>query len=108
MYPQPDLRLGTSRKAVLLRAIALRRVQLADAAARATQPLELLDRVVEFWKRLGPFTRLAAVSVGVFGTRRAMPRLKTWRSILRWVTIGLGALRVFRAVAANRARADDA
>jgi len=108
MYPQPDLRLGTSRKAVLLRAIAHRRVQLADAAARATQPLELLDRVVEFWKRMGPLTQLAAVSVGVFGARRASPRLNTWQSILRWGTIGFSALRVFRSVAANRARADDA
>lgn len=65
MYPHGELRALASRKAILQARIAVRRWESARAAAELAQPVALIDRGVELWRRIAPFVKLLAVPGGL-------------------------------------------
>jgi len=93
MYPQRELAGLAAHKAALRRDIALRRAECAAAAARVAQPLEWLDRMVAFWRRLSPFAQFAVVPLGAFVTRAVFPRLRILVSLVKWGPLVFGAVR---------------
>ena len=99
MYPQRELiRLG-AYKAALRRDIAFSRVRCAEAAARAVQPLEWFDRVLDFCRRLSPFAQIAAIPLGLLVQRTVFPRRKILGSLLRWAPLVFSAVRGLKAAA---------
>jgi len=94
MYPERELTRLAAAKAALRRDIALRRAQCAQAAARVTQPLEWLDRVLAFWRRLPPLARFAALPLGMLVQRAVLPRLKLLRRLVRWSPLVFAIFRV--------------
>ena len=93
MYPQRELTRLAAYKVALRRDIAFRRAECAEAAARATQPLEWLDRMLAFLRRLSPFAQFAAVPLGFLVTRAVFPRSKILGSLVRWGPLVFGAVR---------------
>ncbi len=84
MYPQPELNQLAVRKAGLRRAIAVRRARCAQAAARVAQPLEWIDPMLAFWRRLPLLAQFAAVPLGLLVQRNGSPRWKILRTLIRW------------------------
>ena len=76
MYPDRELTRLAAYKAALRRDVALRRAQCAVAAARVAQPLEWLDRMLAFWRRLSPFVKFAALPLGFLLKRSLAPRTR--------------------------------
>jgi hypothetical protein len=93
MYPDEELRQLASQKALLQREIALHRAAFAEAAGRVSQPLEWLDRVVEFARKCSPFAKLAAVPLGFLVKRTLFPRFRILSSAVRWGPVVMGAFR---------------
>jgi hypothetical protein len=93
MYPDRELTRLAAHKAALQRNIALRRAQCVEAAARVAQPLEWLDRMLLFWRRLSPLAQFAAVPLGILVQRTVFPRVKILRSLVRWGPLVFGAVR---------------
>ena len=93
MYPDRELTRLAARKAALRRDIALRRAQCAAAAARVAQPLEWLDRMLAFWRRLSPLVKFAALPLGFLLKRSLAPRIRVLGALLRWGPPVLGAVR---------------
>jgi hypothetical protein len=104
MYPDRELIRLAAYKAALQRDIALRRVQCEALAVQVARPLEWLDRVVAFWRRLSPFARYAAVPLGLLVKRAVFPRMKVLRALLRWGPLIFGAARGIRSAAKARSR----
>jgi hypothetical protein len=102
MYPAEELNRLAWHKAALQRDIARRRRDCAEAASRVVQPLEWLDRAVAFWRKLSPFTRLAAVPLGIVLKRTLLPRAKIFGALVRWAPLAFGVFRSMRAAAAAR------
>jgi hypothetical protein len=94
MYPERELTRLAAAKAVLRSRIGLRRAQCAEAAARVSQPLQWLDRMLALWRRIPPLARFAALPLGMLVQRTAFPRLKLLRWFVRWSPLVFGALRV--------------
>ena len=92
MYPDRELTRLAAYKAALRRGIALRRAQCAEAAARAAQPLEWLDRGLAFWRRLSPLVKYAAPPLGFLLKRSLAPRTRVLGALLRWGPPVLGAV----------------
>jgi hypothetical protein len=92
MYPDRELTRLAAYKAALRRGIALRRAQCAVAAARVAQPLEWLDRMLAFWRRLSPFVKFAALPLGFLLKRSLAPRTRVLGTLLRWGPPVLGAV----------------
>lgn len=65
MYPHGELTALAARKAILQARIAVRRWETAQAAAQFAQPIALIDRGVEMWRRISPFVKLLAVPGGL-------------------------------------------
>lgn len=65
MYPHGELKALANRKAILQARIAVRRWESAQAAAELAQPIALIDRGVEMWRRISPFIKLLAVPGGL-------------------------------------------
>lgn len=104
MYPSRELTRLAVHQANLRGRIAAGRTQCAAAATKLVRPLLLLDRVVDFWRRLSPLVRGAALPVG-FLVQRALFRRRHWfRSRLRWGTLIFGVVRVARLVMGMRRR----
>ena len=93
MYPDRELTRLAAYKAALRRDIALRRAQCAKAAAQVAQPLEWLDRMLAFWRRLSPLVKFAALPLGLLLKRSLAPRLRVLGALLRWGPPVLGAVR---------------
>ena len=93
MYPQPQLNRLAAHKVVLRRGIALRRAQCAEAAARIAQPVEWLDRMLSFVRRILPLVKVAAVPLGFLAVRTVLPRRKILGSLVRWSPLVFGAVR---------------
>jgi hypothetical protein len=93
MYPQRELTRLAAHKAVIRRHVARRRTQCAEAAVHVARPLEWLDRVLAFWRRLSPLAAAAAVPLGLLVSRTLFPRLKILGSLARWGPLALSALR---------------
>jgi hypothetical protein len=92
MYPDRELTRLAAYKAALRRGIALRRAQCAVAAARVAQPLEWLDRMLAYWRRLSPFVKFAALPLGFLLKRSLAPRTRVLGTLLRWGPPVLGAV----------------
>ena len=93
MYPDRELTRLAAYKAALRRDIALRRAQCAEAAARVAQPLEWLDRMLAFWRRLSPLVKFVALPLGFLLKRSLAPRTRVLGTLLRWGPPVLGAVR---------------
>jgi hypothetical protein len=93
MYPDKELRRLASQKIALQREIALRRLDCAEAAARVSEPLEWLDRMLAFWRKFSPIAQLAALPLGFLVKRTLFPRLKLLGSVMRWGPLFVGAVR---------------
>ena len=93
MYPQRELNRLAVYKAILRCDIAFRRVRCAEAAAQVVQPLEWLDRMLAFCRRLSPLVQIAAVPLGFLVQRTVFPRRKILGSLLRWAPIVVGVVR---------------
>jgi hypothetical protein len=93
MYPEQELKRLAAQKAALQKEIALGRIACAQAAARVAKPLEWLDRVTEFWRKLSPLAKLSLVPLGALARRFVMPRFKLFGSLLRWVPLVFGVAR---------------
>lgn len=106
MYPNWELRRLAAHKVALRRGIALSRTRCVEAAARVAQPLEWLDRMLAFWRKLPPIARFAAVPLGLLATRTVFPRLKFIGSLARWGPLAFGAARGIGAAIGNRFGAD--
>ena len=84
MYPREELNRLAVRKAALGLEITLCRADCGHAAARALRPLETLDRIMAFWRRLSPLARFAAVPLGFVLKRTLFRRAKVVGSLLSW------------------------
>ncbi len=93
MYPQRELTRLAAYKTALRWDISLHRTQCMEAAARVTQPLAWLDRMLAFWRRLSSFGPLAAVLLGWVVTRTVFPRRRILSSLLRWAPLVFGLVR---------------
>ena len=96
MYPDRELIRLAAHKAALRRSIGFHRIQCVQAAARLAQPLEWLDRMLAFWRRLPSFARVAVVPLGLIVARTVFPRMKILGSLMRWGPLILGAVRGLR------------
>ena len=102
MYPQRELIRLAAYKSALRRDVALRRAQCAGAAARMAQPVEWLDRMLVFWRRLSPLAQFATVPLGLLVARTVFPRLKILGSLARWGPLVFGAVRGLSSVVKTR------
>ncbi|MDI1336319.1 MAG: hypothetical protein PSU94_09080 [Lacunisphaera sp.] len=96
MYQQSELTRLAGQKTALRRVIAVRRVQCAAAADRATQPLVWLDNAMALWRKIPPLAKLVTIPLAVALGRSFLPRLKTVGSLLRWGPVALGVIRSLR------------
>jgi hypothetical protein len=106
MYPDRELRRLAAHKASLQIDIALRRAQCAQAAARVARPLEWLDRVAAFWRKLSPIITISALPLGLLAKRAFFPRLRILGSVARWAPMVYGAVRGVSSMMRTRAGAD--
>jgi hypothetical protein len=97
VYPQRELKRLAAHKFFLRRRIADRRVQCAAAAGHLARPLAWLDRVLTFWRKLAPLTRMAAVPLGLLVRRKLFPRMNVIGSLMCWAPPVLRVWRAFRA-----------
>jgi hypothetical protein len=102
MYPRGELNLLAMHKAALRRDIALHRAQGVAAAVRVTQPLEWLDRVLVFWRRIAPLALAVSVPLSLLGARSLAPRLKILGWLVRWGPLVYGAVGRLRGAAKRR------
>lgn len=92
MYPARELNRLEVYKAALRRRIGRRRSACVAAAARVTQPLAWLDRMLVWWRRIAPFVPLAGVPLA-FLWKRPAARAPAIR--LRWLPLVTSAVRLF-------------
>jgi len=83
MYPQRELIDLALRKAELRREIAHHRADCVVAAGRVLKPLEWLDKVVVFFRKVSPLAWLAAVPLALAFKKKVAPRLNLWGLMLR-------------------------
>ena len=95
MYPHRGLIRLAVHKGALRRRIARQRTECAAAAARLTQPVAWLDRMLALWRRFAPFAPLAAVPLGFLLKRAIAPRAGLLDKLLRWGPVVFGAVRGF-------------
>ena len=65
MYPSGELKRLADRKVLLQARIAVRRWEMAVAAAEVARPIAAIDRGLEVWRRISPFVKLFGVSLGL-------------------------------------------
>ena len=65
MYPSGELKRLADRKVLLQARIAVRRWEMAVAAAEVARPIASIDRGLEVWRRISPFVKLFGVSLGL-------------------------------------------
>ena len=104
MYPQRELIRLATHKAAMRRNIGRQRAQCTAAAAQVLRPLEWLERMRSFWRRLSPFAHLAAVPLSFLVPLRAHPRLKILGSFLRWGPLVFRAVRAIASSTNSRSR----
>lgn len=93
MYSDRELNRLAIHKIALRHRIALRRTEGAGLAARLVRPVAWLDRALAFWRRLSPFTQLAAVPLGLLVTHAVVPRRGILSSLVRWGPLAFAAVR---------------
>lgn len=95
MYPRKELTVLARRKAMLLDRICVTRDEVMEAAARVAEPIEVVDRVVDRWRRISPMAKLAAVPLGLLLRRLVMKRARKLSAALRWGPLIFAAVRGF-------------
>jgi hypothetical protein len=75
MYPTGELKRLADRKVMLRARIAVRRWEMAAAAAEVARPVAAFDRGLQIWHRISPFVKLFGVSLGIL-----IPRIIARRS----------------------------
>jgi hypothetical protein len=95
MYPRKELTVLAGKKAVLLDRICVRRDELAEAAARVAEPIEVIDGLVDRWRRVSPMVKLASVPLGLIVRRLLMKRARKLSAVLRWGPLLFAAARGF-------------
>jgi hypothetical protein len=103
MYPDRELTRLAAYKTALRWDIARRRTQCAEAAARVAKPLEWLDRMLAFWRRLSPLVKFTALPLGFLLKRSLAPRVRVLGALLRW---GPPVLAAVRSLTGARDRSD--
>jgi hypothetical protein len=63
MYPRPELARLAARKCALRGRIRSQRASCAEAAHRATRPLQWLDELMALWRSLAPLARILRSSL---------------------------------------------
>jgi len=96
MYPTRDLSRLAVHKAALRRDIAHRRAQCAQSAARVSQPLAWLDRMMATWRRLSPLARFAALPLGLILKSAEASKPRLLGRLLHWGPMALAAMRALR------------
>jgi hypothetical protein len=95
MYPREELTVLARRKAVLLDRICTNRDELVLAVARVAEPIEIVDGLVERWRRISPMVKLAALPVGLLLRRVLVKRARKLSAALRWGPLLFAAVRGF-------------
>jgi len=95
MYPRKELKVLARRKAVLLDRICVGRDEVAEAAARLAEPIEMVDRGVAYWRRVSPMVKLAAIPLGLVLRRIIIKRVGKLGTVLRWGPLAFAAVRGF-------------
>lgn len=93
MYPQSDLKVLALRKLRLVQRIRRRREECGARAQQVLKPAAWAEGAYARWKAVSPLSRLAAVPVGLWVTKRFFPGATVW---LRWVPVALNLFRAFR------------
>jgi len=102
MHAQRELRRLAARKAALIAELDRSRAESNDSAARLLGPFELIDRVLELWRRVVPLAGSAAGSATDAGARPAPTRSSRVGTWLRWISLGIGVVRVVRGAPERR------
>jgi hypothetical protein len=102
MYPAQELRFLSERKASLKAVIAVRRLQCAEAAHRVARPLEWLDRVAAFWRRVSPIVQISALPLGFLVKKVFFRKHRILGSVAKWTPMVISALRGLGAAAPPR------
>lgn len=84
MHATAELKRLGEVKAGLRRRIAQRRAVTGAQVARVARPLQWVDRIRGYWRRVGPLARLAAAPAGWWLFRRGIRHRKGVGSMLRW------------------------
>lgn len=93
MFPQRELTRLAAHKAALQIRIGRERRSCASAATRIVRPLGWLDGALDFWHRLSPLVRFAAIPLGLWLKRSATTRPRLLGTLLRWLPLVMGAVR---------------
>ena len=92
MYPQRELTRLAERKALLRQRIGLHRAECAEAAAGLAVPIEWVDRVLGFLRRIKPLAVLAVAPIGALVARSERRPLRWLASIVKWAPLIFGAM----------------
>lgn len=93
MYPQPDLNILAIRKRALVHRIRVRREECAVHAHEVLKPAEWASGMYAKWQAVSPFTKMAAVPLGLLVTRKLMPKIS---GLISWAPMALNIFRAFR------------
>jgi len=94
MYPERELSLLATRKAVLRGKIAHRRIQTSADLAQLTKPLEIMDKAAELWRKIPSLAKLAVVPVALVVLKKTLfRRTKLLSSLLRWGPLAYKAVK---------------
>jgi hypothetical protein len=94
MYPQRELNRLHAYKAALRMDLAFRRHRCVEAAIAAARPVEWLDRMLAFCRRLAPAAFFAALPLAFLARRAIFSRAKAPGLLLRWGLLAFGAVRL--------------
>jgi hypothetical protein len=105
MYPERELSLLATRKAVLRGKIAHRRIQTSADLAQLTKPLEIMDKAAELWRKIPSLAKLAVVPVALVVLKKTLfRRTKLLSSLLRWGPLAYNAVKGMGAVSSQGQR----
>ncbi len=93
MYPHPDLTILAVKKHALMHRIRVRREECAVHVHEVLKPAEWAAGMYAKWQAVSPFTKLAAVPLGLLVTRKLMPKIGT---LIGWAPMALKVFRAFR------------
>jgi hypothetical protein len=97
VYPSEELTALAHRKSALRSRIAMNRLRCTALAAEVARPIAWIDRFLVQWRKISPFTKIAALPLGYLLRRKLLPRRKTnlIGQILRWAPVALRTARIF-------------
>jgi hypothetical protein len=92
MYPKRELDRLAARKAVLSMRIDVHRAECAEALTTFAAPLEFIDRLLGFLRKIKPVAMLAAGPIGALVGRSESRTLRFFGSIARWAPLIFGGV----------------